>query len=224
MSKSAIRPALQTATLVLPAVLTFVCAGTISFWQGWLFWLTFGGCTIATGIYMRLRDPALLERRMRVGPIAESRPLEKAIASAMLAVFFALAVVPGLDHRWGWSQVPAAVVIVANLLVIGCFGLFILVLRENTFAASTVTVETGQRVITTGPYAYVRHPMYSGGVVLLVAMPLAMGSWWGLVIALLSMPLLIARIVDEERVLCAQLAGYDDYRQAVRYRLLPRLW
>ncbi len=224
MSSFAIRSAVQSAALVVPAVLTFVCAGTIYFWQGWLFWLTFGACTVATGIYVRLRDPALLERRMRVGPIAESRPLEKAIAAAMLAVFFALAVVSGLDRRWGWSQLPAAVVIIANILVIACFGVFIAVLRENTFAASTVTVEAGQRVISTGLYAYVRHPMYSGGVLLLFAMPLAMGSGWGLAISILAIPLLIARIADEERSLSAELAGYDDYRRAVRYRLIPRLW
>jgi protein-S-isoprenylcysteine O-methyltransferase Ste14 len=132
--------------------------------------------------------------------------------------------VSGLDYRFGWSQVPAVAVIIANIVVIACFGSFILVLRENTFAASTVTVEAGQRVISTGLYAWVRHPMYSGGMVLMFAIPPAMGSSWALLISLLTMPLLGARTVDEERTLSAQLAGYGDYRRAVRYRLIPGVW
>jgi protein-S-isoprenylcysteine O-methyltransferase Ste14 len=146
------------------------------------------------------------------------------IITIILVVFIALAIVPGLDHRFGWSRVPSAIVVIANMVVVAAFGIFLMVLRENTFAASTVTVEAGQRVISTGPYAHLRHPMYAGAVVLIFPMPIAMGSVWGLLPAAIAAPALIARIRDEERVLSAQLPGYDDYRRAVPYRLLPFVW
>jgi protein-S-isoprenylcysteine O-methyltransferase Ste14 len=161
---------------------------------------------------------------MRFGPRAESRPTEKIIIAIILLTFVALAVAAGLDHRFGWSRVPAAIVIIANILMIADFGFFLLVLHENTFAASTITVEVGQRVISTGIYAYVRHPMYAGALLLLFAMPIALGSLWGLLVAAIAIPLLIARIFDEERTLSAELPGYDDYRRAVPYRLIPLVW
>ena len=111
---------------------------------------------LATGVYLMRCDPALLERRMRFGPRAESRPRQKIIVAVIFAIFAALLIVPGLEHRFGWSQVPAAIVVLANLLIIAAFGFFLVVLRENTFAASTITVEAGQRVISTGPYPHVR--------------------------------------------------------------------
>ncbi len=224
MIKSAARAVAQTATILIPFALTMAAAGTLRFWQGWLFWLSFILSSIATGIYLRKRDPALLERRTKFGPIAEARPSQKIIVWALLAMFIALAIVPGLDRRFGWSHVPAAIVIIANLLIIAVFVFFIEVMRENTFAASTITVEPGQRVISTGLYAHVRHPMYSGALLLVFAMPLAMGSLWALPIAAISIPILIARILDEERALSAELPGYDDYRRTVSYRLIPLVW
>jgi protein-S-isoprenylcysteine O-methyltransferase Ste14 len=170
------------------------------------------------------RDPALLERRMRFGPRAESRPRQKVIVAIIFATFVALLIVPGLDHRFGWSRVPAAIAVLANLFIIAAFASFLLVLRANTFAASTITVEPGQRVISTGPYAYVRHPMYAGAVVLIFAMPIALGSCWGLLAAALTIPVLLARIFDEERTLSAELPGYEEYCRAVPYRLIPRIW
>jgi len=214
----------QTTILLSPAVLTFVSAGTVHFWQGWLYWGTFLLFTNVTGIYLRLRNPALLERRMRAGPTEESRPLEKAVMTALLVVWFGLAIVPGLDCRFGWSRVPASVSVIADLIVVGSFVIFLLVLHENAFAASTVTVEPGQRVISTGLYAHVRHPMYTGGLLLLFATPVALGSWRALIISALSVPILLARIFDEERTLSEELAGYDSYRRAVAYRLIPLLW
>jgi protein-S-isoprenylcysteine O-methyltransferase Ste14 len=219
----ATRAAVQTAGLFVPFVLIFVSAGTIHFWQGWLFWLSFSGSSIATGVYLLKHDPALLERRMRYGPRAKSRPSQKIIAAIILAVFAALLIVPGLDYRFGWSRVPAAIVVIANLLIIAVFGFFLLVLRENTFAASTVTVEAGQRVISSG-YARVRHPMNAGALLLIFAIPLALGSLLGLLIAAIAIPVLIARILDEERTLSAELSGYDDYRRIVHYRLIPLVW
>jgi protein-S-isoprenylcysteine O-methyltransferase Ste14 len=210
--------------LVLLAGLTFISAGTIHFWQGWLFWLLFSVSVIAITVYLLWHDPALVERRMRAGPRAESRPTQKIVQAINFLMFMGIVILPGLDHRFGWSRVPAPLVVIANLLMLMAFAFILLVVRENTFAASTITVEHGQRVISTGPYAYVRHPMYAGALPLIFAIPMALGSWWGLFVAAISPPLLIARILDEERALSAELAGYDNYRRAVRYRLIPLVW
>jgi len=219
------RVAARTAGfLFLLGGLTFVSAGTIHFWQGWLFWLSFSVSVIAITIYLLRHDPALVERRMRAGPRAESRPSQKIIQAINLVMFVGIVMVPGLDYRFGWSQVPATLVIVANLLMLAALGFILLVVRENTFAASTITVERGQRVISTGPYAHVRHPMYAGALPLIFAIPIALGSWWGLLVAAVSLPLLVARILDEERALSAELAGYDNYRRTVPYRLIPLVW
>ena len=118
----------------------------------------------------------------------------------------------------------ASLVVVANLVMLAALGCILLVVRENTFAASTITVERGQRVIFTGPYAHVRHPMYAGALPLIFAIPIALGSWWGLLVAAISLPLLIVRILDEERALSAELGGYDSYCRAVPYRLIPLVW
>jgi protein-S-isoprenylcysteine O-methyltransferase Ste14 len=224
MNALAKRAAIQTAGFLILFAAIFLCAGTIRFWQGWLFCLSFWMSTIAIGIYLLKSDPALLKRRMRFGPRAESRPIQRIIVTITFILFVALAVVVALDHRFGWSRVPATIVVIANITIILTFGWFFLVLRENTFAASTVTVEAGQFVISTGPYALVRHPMYAGALLLILAMPIALGSWWGLLLSVSSTPLLIARILDEEHALSAGLPGYNDYRRTVPYRLIPLIW
>jgi protein-S-isoprenylcysteine O-methyltransferase Ste14 len=224
MNTSVVNSAIQSAVLIIPLVLSFVAAGTIHFWQGGFFWALFMLSSSALGIDLRLRDPALLARRMNAGPQAESRPREKVLMILTITMFYAMAVVPGLDHRFGWSRVPAAIVVAANLLIVVAFVEFIVVLRANTFAASTIKVEAGQRVISTGPYAIVRHPMYTGGLLMIFAMPLAMGSCWGLMAAVVTAPLLIARILDEESALIAELPGYDAYCRTVPFRLVPGLW
>jgi protein-S-isoprenylcysteine O-methyltransferase Ste14 len=224
MCSFAKRIAVQTAGLLILFALIFVSAGTIHFWPGWLFCLSFWFSTIATGVYLMRHDPALLQRRMRFGPREESRPIEKVIMTLTLVMFVALLIVSALDHRFGWSRVPGAIVVIANILMVASFGLFLVVLRENSFAASTITVEAGQRVISTGPYAHVRHPMYAGAALLIFAMPIALGSLWGLLVSVIATPVLIARIFDEERALLAELPGYRDYLTAVPYRLIPHVW
>ena len=218
------RIAAQTAAIFILFALIFVSAGTIDFWQGWLFCLVFWFSMIAIGIYLIKYNRPLLERRMRYGPWEESRPVEKIIITLALLVFVALMIVPALDHRFAWSRVPGMLVVIANILIVATFGFFLVVLSANSFAASTITVEAGQRVIATGPYAYVRHPMYAGAILLIFAMPIALGSWWGLLVPVISTPLLIVRILDEERALGAELPGYKDYLVAVPYRLVPRVW
>ncbi len=224
MNSFARRATARSAVLLIPVVLTFVAAGTLRFWQGWFFWVTFTSSSTALGIYFKIRDPALIERRMKFGPQAETRPRQKIIVAIVLATFFALPIIAGLDHRFGWSRVPTAIAVLANLLIVGIFGFFLLVLRANSFAASTITVEPGQRVISTGAYAYVRHPMYLGGILMFAAIPLAMGSLCAIPVAAIAVPALIARTLDEERALSAELPGYDDYRHAVPWRLIPRVW
>jgi protein-S-isoprenylcysteine O-methyltransferase Ste14 len=218
------RIAIQTAAFFIFFALMFVGAGTVDFWQGWVFCLLFSFSTIATGIYLVKYDRPLLERRMRFGPWQESRPIQKVAITLTFLMFVAVVIVSALDHRFAWSRVPASLVVIANVLMVATFGFFLVVLRANSYAASTITVEAGQRVISSGPYAYVRHPMYTGAVLLVLAIPVALGSWWGLLVPVISAPVLIARILDEERALGAELPGYQDYLAAVPWRLLPGVW
>jgi protein-S-isoprenylcysteine O-methyltransferase Ste14 len=138
--------------------------------------------------------------------------------------FIALLVVPALDHRFGWSTVPAGVVIAADLLVALGFYLIFLVYRENTFTSATIEVAENQTVVSTGPYAVVRHPMYASASLYLFGMPLALGSYWGLLVAAAMIPFLIWRLVDEERFLSTNLPGYSEYLEKVPYRLVPFFW
>jgi protein-S-isoprenylcysteine O-methyltransferase Ste14 len=170
------------------------------------------------------RDRALFERRMSGGPLAETRTSQRIIMSVASLGFCALLVVPGLDHRFGWSSVPAFVSIVADVLAAVGFLIILLVFRENTFTSSTIEVAQDHRVISTGPYAIVRHPMYSGALLYLVAMPVALGSWWALLVFIPLTPVLVWRIFDEERLLQRDLAGYTEYARQVRYRMVPNVW
>jgi len=210
--------------LVVFGAVVFGAAGTLDYPRGWAFLAVYAAFTNVIGVYLAVKDPALLARRIRVGPQAETRPAQKALISVFFAGFVALVVVSVLDHRFGWSHVPVWVSVLGNALV--ALGLLIdlRVFRENSYGASTVRVMEGQRVISTGPYALVRHPMYVGVLFLLVGIPLALGSYWGLVVSLLHVPLLMFRIVDEESMLRRDLSGYTDYTQSVRYRLVPGLW
>ena len=169
-------------------------------------------------------DPALLERRMKGGPTAEQRPAQKLIMLGASVGFIGLLFVPALDVRFGWSSVPAGVVLLGDALVIAGFYFISIVYRENTFTSATIEVAKDQKVITTGPYAIVRHPMYAGGLLYLLGTPLALGSYWGLVVFGAILLLLLWRLFDEERFLSTNLPGYAEYRQRVRHRLVPFVW
>jgi protein-S-isoprenylcysteine O-methyltransferase Ste14 len=205
-------------------LLLFVPAGTLAYWQGWLFIVVFAASTQAIGIYLARKDPALLARRMQAGPRAEQRMSQRIIISLGFLSLVGVMVFCALDYRFGWSPVPAWVSILGEVLV--ALGLFIdlLVMRENTFSASNIRVEQGQTVVSTGPYAIARHPMYAGVVVMVVGVPLALGSWLGLLVLVLTIPVLVLRILDEERLLEDELHGYGEYVQRVRYRLVPFVW
>ena len=206
------------------AVLLFMSAGTVDYWQGWLFMAVFVGATTAITVYLAIKDPKLLERRMSAGPTAEKEPAQKILMLFAMAGFIGLLVFPAFDHRFGWSPVPAYISLAADALILVSFLLVFIVLRVNTYAASTIQIAEGQKVISTGPYAIVRHPMYAGAFPLLIGMPLALGSWWGLFVLIVFVPALIWRLLDEEKFLQKNLAGYADYCRKVRYRMLPFIW
>jgi protein-S-isoprenylcysteine O-methyltransferase Ste14 len=208
------------AQVVILAALIFIPAWTIRYWQAWVFLIVWAVCAYVMGMYLGINDPALLERRRKW----EQRPAQRAIASLEILSFNALLVVSALDHRFGWSYVPPVVSIVGDLLV--GLGLFVvlLVFRANTYGGSSVKVVEGQTVISTGPYAIVRHPMYAAAVVMAVGAPLALGSWWGLLAVVGLIAALVWRIFDEEELLLDDLPGYTEYTQHVRYRLVPFVW
>jgi protein-S-isoprenylcysteine O-methyltransferase Ste14 len=209
---------------VVMGLLLFLPAGTVLYWQAWLYLSIFVGASLLTTLYLTRKDPALLARRMSGGPTAEKRTSQKLIMLCTSAGFIALLVVPSLDQRFGRSDVPPAVVVVGDLLVATGFYLIFLVYRENTYTSATIEVEEGQKVVSTGPYAVVRHPMYAGALLYLVGTPLALGSYRGLLAFAAAMPFLIWRLLDEERLLAGELPGYREYQQRVRRRLVPFVW
>jgi protein-S-isoprenylcysteine O-methyltransferase Ste14 len=206
------------------AALLFGPAGTVRYWQAWVYLSVFiGASALVTRDLMR-RDPALLERRMRGGPLAETRPAQRVIMLCMSIGFIALLVVPAFDHRFGWSAVPLGIVVAGDLLVVVGFYLVLLVYRENPFTSATIEVARDQRVVSTGPYAIVRHPMYASASLYIVGTPLALGSYWGLVPIVAMTPFLIWRLLDEEQFLARNLPGYADYQTRVPRRLVPLVW
>lgn len=205
-------------------LLIFVPAGTAAYWQGWLFWLHFTAWTIGGTLYFLVRDPALVQRRMRAGPTAEREPAQKRIQLFASIAVCSIFIVSALDHRFGWSAVPMAAVVAGHILLAAGYLFIFVVFSANSFAASTIAVARDQRVISTGPYAFVRHPMYSGALVMFLGIPLALASWWGLVPVAALAATLVARLQDEEGYLLRHLPGYQAYRDTVRWRLLPGVW
>jgi protein-S-isoprenylcysteine O-methyltransferase Ste14 len=209
---------------IVMAVLLFLPAGTSNYWQAWVFMAVFVGASAAITVYLAIKDPKLLERRMNVGPTVEKETTQKIIMFFALIGFIVLFVFPAFDHRFGWSPVPSYISIVGDVLVAFGFLFIFFVFKANTYGASTIQIAEGQKVISTGPYALVRHPMYAGALVMLIGVPLALGSWWGLFMLALIIPVLIWRLLDEEKFLSKNLPGYTEYCQKVRYRLVPFIW
>ena len=204
--------------------LIFIPAGTVQYWQGWAYIATWIIVGTAYTVYVAKYDPALLKRRTEAGISHEKEPAQKIIISFLFAAFTALLVLPPLDHRFGWSSVPWIASAFGNALLAFSFYIFYLVSKVNTYAAANVRVEEGQNVISTGMYGFVRHPMYFGALFLLVGTPIALGSWWSLLVVPVFIPILVFRILNEEKVLARDLHGYVEYMQKVRYRLIPHIW
>jgi protein-S-isoprenylcysteine O-methyltransferase Ste14 len=199
----------------------FLPAGTFAYWEAWVYLTVLLIPMVLVLIYLLRNDPELLERRMRM---REKESEQKLIIKISYLYFFFVFLLPGFDKRLGWSNVPVAVVIVADVLVLVGYGMFFLALRENRYASRIIEVEKEQKVISSGPYAIVRHPMYVGVSLLYIFSPLALGSYWATIPSLLIIPLLVARIRNEESVLGRELKGYKEYMQKTKYRLIPGIW
>jgi protein-S-isoprenylcysteine O-methyltransferase Ste14 len=219
-------PTIKTFLLgmVILGILLFLPAWTLNYWQAWVFIIVFTTSTNIIGIYLSLKDPELLERRKNFGPAAEERMSQKIIISLAVIGFLGLMVFAALDHRFGWSLVPPSVSLAGDMLVAAGLLIDLFVFKENSYGASNIQTFEDQKVISTGLYAIVRHPMYTGVLIMAMGTPLALGSYWGLVFLAFTVPVLILRILDEEKTLKEKLPGYQEYLQKVRYRLIPYLW
>jgi protein-S-isoprenylcysteine O-methyltransferase Ste14 len=211
-------------SIVMLGLFLFVPAGSFNFWQAWVYSIVLLISSAAITFYLWKKDPALLERRLEIGVVEEKEKTQKIIQGFAYIGFALILIIPALDYRFGWSNVPFSIVILGDILVIAGLYLYFLVLKENTFASATIEITRNQKVITTGPYSIVRHPMYLGALIMLFGTPLALGSWWGLIVLILYVFALVTRIRDEEKFLSKNLPGYDEYCKKVRYRLIPLLW
>jgi protein-S-isoprenylcysteine O-methyltransferase Ste14 len=210
--------------LVLIGLSLFWPAGTLDYWQAWVFFGVFVAVSLVYTVYVGVTNPAVLRRRMNAGPQHESRPVQKIVGAGVPLAFFALLVVCALDHRFGWSDVPIPLVVVGNVLTWVGLGIAMVVITQNNYAAANITVEADQTVVSTGLYGLVRHPMYFGVLIMLIGVPLALGSYWGLTLVAVDAVLFAARIFDEEKALTEELTGYREYTEKVQSRLVPHVW
>jgi len=199
----------------------FVPAGTLDYWEAWIFIAVLLVPFLFVLTYLLRKDPELLARRIRLN---EKESAQRRIIRASGLIFFIGFLIPGLDHRYGWSDIPVVAVLAADVLIILGYVLVFLVFKENPFASRVVEVEQDQRVISTGPYALVRHPMYLGTIIMWLATPIALGSYRALPVFLILPIVLVYRIINEEEVLLRELPGYRKYTLKVRYRLIPGIW
>jgi protein-S-isoprenylcysteine O-methyltransferase Ste14 len=212
------------ALFIVIAALLFLCAWTFDYWQAWVFLIVFFGSSFAITAYLMKKDPKLLQRRITAGPTNEKEASQKIIQFLAQIAFLLVIVFPVLDHRFEWSTVSPYINVAGDVLIAIGFYIVFLVFKENSHASALVEVEADQKVVSTGPYARIRHPMYTGALLLLLGTPLALGSWWG-ILALIPITLVIVwRLLDEERFLAKNLAGYVEYKNKVIYRLLPFIW
>jgi protein-S-isoprenylcysteine O-methyltransferase Ste14 len=205
-------------------VLVFLPAWTLHFWQGWVCLLVFSASVLLITTYLMRNNPALLARRMKAGAKSETGKTQKMIQSVAAIAFVSVFVLPALDHRFGWSKAPFAVELVGDLLIALGFAFVFWVFKANSFTSGVIEVAPEQQVITSGPYAIVRHPMYLGSLVMLLGIPLSLGSFWGLLTIIVMAGVIILRLLDEEQFLAKNLAGYGAYMARVHYRLAPYVW
>ena len=212
------------ALLAVVAAALFIPAWNLDYWQAWVFLLAFFGSSFVITIYLMKNDPALLEKRITAGPLHEKETNQKIIQFVAQIAFLLVIIFPVLDHRFGWSMVPPYINIAGDLLIIIGFYIVFLVFQENTYVSALIEVGTEQKVVSTGPYAWVRHPMYIGALVLLLGTPLALGSWWGTFTIIPIALIIIWRLLDEGQFLVKNLPGYSEYNNQVRYRPVPFVW
>jgi protein-S-isoprenylcysteine O-methyltransferase Ste14 len=203
------------------AAIIFLPAGTLAYWEGWVYLAILFIPMSFVLVYLLRNDPDLLARRMRM---REREAEQSRIIKFSYVLFLVAFIIPGLDHRFSWSDIPVPLIIFAQLIVLVGYGFVFLVFRENSYASRVVEVERGQKVISTGPYSLVRHPMYLGTLLMYLFSPLALGSYWAVLPMLLIIPVIVARLRNEESVLVRDLPGYPAYMQQTRYRLIPGVW
>jgi protein-S-isoprenylcysteine O-methyltransferase Ste14 len=199
----------------------FLPAGSFGYWEGWIYSIALLIPMIITMLYLLKKDPELLKRRLR---LKEKEEKQKTIVRLFRLPFILCFLIPGFDYRFNWSEVPSFLVVIGNIMVFLGYLWVFLVFRENSYTSRIVEVEKEQKVISTGPYSVVRHPMYLGITVMYLFTPLALGSWWALIVFIFFPLILIFRIFNEEDVLLRDLPGYKEYCQKTRYRLIPYIW
>ncbi len=207
--------------LGLVATLLFLPAGSFRYMNGWLFLALLFLPILILGILLFIKAPELLEKRLRS---KEKQPAQKRIVAILGLLFILGFAVAGLDYRFGWSHIPTWVVIVASLVLLISYGLYAEVVRENEYLSRTIEVQQNQKVIDTGLYGIVRHPMYGATLWLFLSIPLVLGSWWALLCFFPYCVIIVLRIVDEEKFLEENLDGYGKYKRRIKYRLIPFLW
>ncbi|WP_319378114.1 isoprenylcysteine carboxylmethyltransferase family protein [uncultured Methanocorpusculum sp.] len=205
-------------------LILFVPAWTLDFWQGWVYWSIFLAAEVFIILYFLKKDPELIRSRLRIGPSAEPERSQKIIQTFGGISYLLVLVIAGLDHRFGWSSVSPYLAIAGDILILAAFYVVYLTFRENHFTAAIVEVQNGQTVISTGPYAWVRHPMYAGTSLLVLASPFALGSLWALIPAFLVIAGIVLRLLEEEKFLGVNLSGYLEYCTKTRFRLIPFVW
>lgn len=203
------------------ALMLFLPAGSLDYWQAWLVMGTVFAPSALVVTYFLKHDPALLQRRLQ---FKEKEMRQKLIIKVAGVVFFIGMLIPGFDYRYGWSQVPGWLVITADILMLAGYLLVFIVFKTNSYASRIIEVQKGQKVISTGPYAVIRHPMYAGSIIMYLAMPLALGSYWALLCFIPIIPILVLRTLNEEEVLKKGLEGYKKYCKKVKYRIIPGIW
>jgi len=207
--------------IIATALTLFLPAGTIFYWQAWIFMVLFSVPMMLIAAYLFKRSPELLKRRLEV---KEKKPGQSIIAKMFYISVCLFFIVSGLDKRFGWSSVPLVIVIVSEILFLAGYLFLFLVFKENKYLAHTIVVEEDQKVVSTGPYAVVRHPMYLAELIMFIFAPLALGSYWAIIVNALLISLLAVRIVTEEEILLEELKGYREYTGKTRYRLVPGIW
>jgi protein-S-isoprenylcysteine O-methyltransferase Ste14 len=209
------------SSLLFVGLLVFLPAGSVKFWNGWLFIGVLFTAMFFVLIWLLVKDPDLLAKRLKT---REKEKPQKTYIILSIIVLFGTFILPGLDFRFNWSDIPLSVVLIATLVMIGGYLMFFAVMRQNTYASRVIEIQEGQKLIDTGLYSIVRHPMYLGATILYISVPLVLGSWYALIPSALIPILLIIRIMNEEKVLISGLKGYTDYMKKVKYRLIPFIW
>ena len=210
-----------TCGLLLVGLLIFLPAGTLSYTYGWLLVSLLFGPMLIAGFVMLSKSPEFLKKRLDA---KEKQGTQKGVVAFSGLMFIVGFVVAGLDFRFGWSKMPLWVTIVASALFLVAYALYAEVMRENAYLSRTIKVEQGQTVVDTGLYGIVRHPMYAVTLLLFLAMPLVLGSWYALIVFAFYPAIIIVRLKDEEELLTKELPGYAQYKQKVKYRLIPFIW